>query len=83
MGAIYNTSDYIEMIFMLCMMISLILVIKYIHGDYSIKSIEEINKDELPIINDKDVVIGKKIICIYKYTYKNDVVKYKTKIFKL
>jgi len=83
MEAIYSTSDYIEMIFMLVMMIVLTIVIKYIHGDFSAESIEIVSNDELSITNDKGDVIGKKYINTYKYTYKNGNVKYKTKIVKL
>jgi len=83
MEAIYNTSDYIEMIFMFVMMVLLLIVIKYIHGDYSAESIEEISKDELSITNDKGDVIGKKYINTYKYTYKNGSIKYKTKTINL
>lgn len=83
MGAIYNSSDYFEMIFMFVTMLLLLFVIKYIHGDYSAISIEEISKDELPIMNDKGDVIGKKYIATYKHTYNNGGIKYKTKIVKL
>ncbi len=83
MGAIYNSSDYIEMIFMFFLMILLIILIKYIHGDYSTISIEIISSDELPISNDKGDVIGKKYINTYKYTYTDSRIKYKTKVVKL
>jgi len=83
MGPIYNTGDYIEMIFMFLMMIALLFIIKYIHGDYSSVSIEIISNDELSITNDKGDVVGKKYITTYKHTYNNGSVKYKTKTIKL
>jgi len=83
MGAIYSTSDYIEMTFMFILMVLLLFLIKYIHGDYSATSLEVISNDELSVTNDKGDVIGKKYITTYKHTYNNGSVKYKTKTVKL
>lgn len=75
-----ETNDYSTTIFMIVLMVFLIFFIKYIHGDFSPVLTEEINRDELPIKNEKGEVIGKKILFHYKYTYNDGRIKFKTKI---
>jgi len=76
----FISNEHVTTIFMLLLMVSLIFFIKYIHGDFSPVSIEELNRDELTYRNEKGEIVGKKILYYYKYTYKDGRIKFKTKI---
>lgn len=73
----FNT--FITIALLLLLMVSLILLMKYIAGDFSPVKIEEIGKDEIEIKNSNGIVIGKKIIVSYKHTYKDGRTKVKIK----
>ena len=59
------------------------IMMKWIAGDYSPISITEENSEEIAIRNFNGDVIGKKLLVIYKHTYRNNNTKYKSKYFKL
>lgn len=74
-------SDFITIIFLMGLIAVCILGIKYINGDFSPISIEKM--DEYGVTQNNENVIGKKVSIIYKYTYTDGRVKYKTKTIKL
>lgn len=59
------------------------LMMKWINGDLTPISVEEIEKTEIDIFDDLNNVIGKKVMVKLKCTYNNGVVKYKIKKYKI
>ncbi|MEI6754069.1 MAG: hypothetical protein WCK78_13005 [Paludibacter sp.] len=76
----YNT--FITIALLLGLMVALIFLMKYIVGDFSPVSIEEVGKDEVEMKDANGNVTGKKIVYTYKHTFKDGNVKYKTKTIK-
>ena len=64
-------------------MIILILLIKYVVGDYSVKTIELLEQKEFEKTDKNGMIINKTIVYTYKYTYNNDKIKLKIKTIKL
>jgi hypothetical protein len=77
----YNT--FITIALLLGLMVALIFLMKYIVGDFSPVSIEEVGKDEVELKDGNGNIIGKKIVYTYKHTFKDGNVKYKTKTIKI
>jgi hypothetical protein len=77
----YNT--FITIALLLGLMVALIFLMKYIIGDFSPVSIEEVEKDEVEMKDSNGNITGKKIVYTYKHTFKDGNVKYKTKIIKI
>lgn len=76
-------NDIGTIIFLICIMIILILLIKYVVGDYSVKSIELLEQKEFEKTDKNGMIINKTIVYTYKYTYNNDKIKLKIKTIKL
>ncbi len=76
----YNT--FITIALLLGLMVALIFLMKYIVGDFSPVSIEEVGKDEVELKDANGNITGKKIVYTYKHTFKDGNVKYKTKTIK-
>jgi hypothetical protein len=76
-------NDIGTIIFLICIMIILILLIKYVVGDYSVKSIELLEEKEFEKTDKNGMIINKTIVYTYKYTYNNDKIKLKIKTIKL
>jgi len=77
----YNS--FITIALLMLLIVGLIFLMKYISGDFSPVSIEEISKDEVELKDGNGNITGKKIVYTYKHTFKDGNVKFKTKILKL
>lgn len=72
-----------KILFFIGVMVILILLIKYVVGDFSPISIDLVDEKEVEKTNKNGTVIGKTIVYTYKYTYTDNRIKYKTKTIKL
>ncbi len=77
----YNS--FITIAFLVGLIVLLIMLMKYIAGDFSPISIEESGKEEVELKDANGNTTGKRILITYKYTYKNGNVKFKSKSIKL
>jgi len=77
----YNS--FITIAFLVGLIVLLIMLMKYITGDFSPVSIEEVGKDEVELKDVNGSITGKKIVYTYKHTFKNGNVKFKTKTITL
>ena len=76
-------NDIGTIIFLICIMITLILLIKYVVGDFTVKTIELIEQNEFEKTDKNGLIISNTIVYTYKYTYNNDKIKLQTKTIKL
>jgi len=77
------TKTIITILFLLAIMTLLILLMKYIAGDFSPVNIEETGKEIVEIKDNTGNVISKTILYSYKCTYRDGGVKYKIKKVRL
>lgn len=74
METVFTSNDYLTMFVLLTILIVLVFMVKYLEGDFSPISIEEIGRE---ILENKssDNVITKCVVVTYKKTYKDGRVK--------
>lgn len=80
METIFSSGDFLTIFVLLAFMVALILLIKYIDGDFSPISIEEVDRQVIESKDSNNNVNVKKIVITYKKTYKDGRIKmsYKT-----
>jgi len=69
----------LKIVFLFLFIISCQLMIKYINGDFSVKTIDKINENELLTKDQNGNIVAKVIVTTYKYTYNDNRIRYKTK----
>lgn len=77
-----ETTDFSKILMILALLgvyFIISFMMKWIAGDFSPISIEEVSRDEVNLTDSNGVVTGKKLLVNYKYTYRDNNVKYKTK----
>jgi hypothetical protein len=77
----YNS--FITIAFLVGLIVLLIMLMKYITGDFSPVSVDELMKDEVELKDVNGNITGKKIVYTYKLTFKNGNVKFKSKTITL
>lgn len=78
-----NLNDFVTIFILTGLLFIFIVVIKWVVGDFSPVSIEKTDEKVVDVYNKQGVVIGKNLLIIYKYTYRDDKVKYKTKKYSV
>lgn len=79
----YDLNYFLQMIGLISLILILILLIKWVVGDFSPTTIDIADKEEIDILDKNSNIVGKKMLVIYKYTYRDGSIKYKSKNFKL
>lgn len=78
-----NLNDFVTIFILTGLLFIFIVVIKWVVGDFSPVSIEKTDEKVVDVYNKQGVVIGKNLLITYKYTYRDDKVKYKTKKYSV
>lgn len=73
----------LTILFLLALITLLIVLMKYLAGDFSPVNIEETGKEIVEQIDKTGNVISKTIVYSYKYSYRDGRVKYKIKKVRL
>lgn len=74
-----NLNNIVTIFILTGLLFIFIVFIKWVSGDFSPISIDKIDEKEINVYNEKGDVISKNLLVTYKYTYRDDKVKYKTK----
>lgn len=77
------TTIYVNIFLLLFIMGILILMVKYVSGDFKPVETLEVDRQCLEIKDINDLVISKTFLYTYKNTYRDGSIKYKTKKFVL
>lgn len=71
----YSSGDYLSIIVLIGIMLVLVVILKWINGDFSPVSIEEISRRNVEEKNSNGDVIKNSVIVEYKKTYHDGRVK--------
>lgn len=78
-----NLNDFVSIFILTVLLFIFIMVIKWVAGDFSPVSIDKTDDKVVDIYNKQGDIIGKKLLITYKYTYRDNKVKYKTKKYSV
>ena len=78
-----NLNDFVSIFILTGLLFIFDFVIKWVAGDFSPVSVDKIDEKEINAYDKQGNIIGNVLVVTYKYTYRDNKVKIKSKKFSI